>query len=250
VDRRVMQQASATDRRPDLPGARGFVAVLLALVLPLSLLAAGTSVLPGDVAMTRMVQTQLPSFLEPLVIAGNVLGLAPVLIAIALFTAGTLAAKGHRQLALLVASASLAQLANVMLKLTLESPRPTSNLVLVSEDATGYGFPSGHTMGTTVIALMLFYVVTRLMAPGVMRRVVLTTLLFVPFMTGIARIETGAHWPSDVLGAWLWGTLAAIAILTYAPRTFDMLPALAARLRTTRALGRTATTSDIRSTTP
>jgi membrane-associated phospholipid phosphatase len=32
-------------------------------------------------------------------------------------------------------------------------------------------------------------------------------------IAGIARIRVGAHWPSDILGAWLW-TTAALLILS------------------------------------
>ena len=199
------------------------VATLLAIVLPLSLFAAGSSVLPGDVAVTRFIQAELPAALDPLVVAGNVLGTTPAMIAITAIVAAGLLARGHRQLAFVVASATVAQAANVVLKLTLESPRPTGSLVQVSEDASGFGFPSGHTMGTTVIALVIFYVVTRLMPVGFKRRMLQAAILFVPFMTGIARIETGAHWPSDVLGAWIWGTLAATAIVTLSQHSWNRI---------------------------
>ncbi len=156
-----------------------------------------------------------------MVAAGNVIGSSPAMISIALIVTLGLLSRGHRQPALLVAGAMLAQVANVGLKLTLESPRPTSSLVNVSEQAGGFGFPSGHTMGTTALALVLFYVATRLMTPGIMRRLVQSVLLFLPLMTGVARVETGAHWPSDVLGAWIWGTLAAIAVVTLAQRSWS-----------------------------
>jgi undecaprenyl-diphosphatase len=218
---RVVMLSRANRERMALPVPGWIVGLLLAVVLPLSMFAAGTSVLPGDVAVTRFVQADLPAAFEPLVIAGNVLGMAPTLIAIATVVAVSLLARGHRQMAVVVASASVAQVANVMLKTTLESPRPSGSLVQVSENASGFGFPSGHTMGTTVIALVIFYVVTRLMPLGFKRRLLQAAILFVPFMTGIARIETGAHWPSDVLGAWLWGTLAAIAIITLSQRSWN-----------------------------
>jgi undecaprenyl-diphosphatase len=210
---RVVMLSRANRERVALPVPGWIVGLLLAIVLPLSMFAAGTSVLPGDVAVTRFVQSDLPGAFEPLVIAGNVLGMAPMLIAITAVVAAGLFARGHRQMAVIVASASVAQVANVMLKTTLESPRPNSSLVHVSENASGFGFPSGHTMGTTVVALVIFYVISQLMPVGFKRRLLQAAVLFLPLMTGIARIETGAHWPSDVLGAWLWGTLAAIAIV-------------------------------------
>ncbi|HEX5166209.1 MAG TPA: phosphatase PAP2 family protein [Thermomicrobiales bacterium] len=190
------------------------VAVMLALVLPLSFVAAGASVLPGDVAISRAVQGNLPGILDPLIVAANTLGSTPSMLAIAAVVALGLFLKGYRQPGAVVVAATLAQAANVALKLTLESPRPTSSLVHVSEQTTGYGFPSGHTMGTTVMAFILVYVASTTMAAGFRRRSVQAGLLLMPLLVGVSRIETGAHWPSDVLGAWLWGALVGIAIIT------------------------------------
>lgn len=217
----------AEDARREGPTPRvpnGIVAGLLAVVLPLSLAAAGTSVLPGDVETTRFVQANLPGVFEPLIAAANLLGTAPAMLSVACVVAIVLFSKGHRRQALIVVATSLAQAANVLLKLTLESPRPSSGLVQVSEQTTGFGFPSGHVMGTTVLALVLFSVATTLMAAGFRRRLVQAGLLLTPLVMGVARVETGAHWPSDVLGAWLWGALAAIAIVSVSQRSWSGLP--------------------------
>jgi undecaprenyl-diphosphatase len=238
-----------TSERRQLPVPGWIVAVLLAIVVPLSLIAAGTSVLPADVTVTRFVQAELPVFVEPLVAAGNFLGLAPVVIAIASICAFVLAARGHGQLAFVIASATLAQLANVVLKQTFASPRPSSGLVHVAEDASGFGFPSGHTMGTTVIALIILYVVARLMPASLTRHLLFAAILFVPLMTGIARIETGAHWPSDVLGAWLWGTLSAIAIIPIAQHGYARVTPAVARVQLGRVV-RAAVPEEIGRTIP
>lgn len=214
MDRSIKRVTGARMERSSLSVPNWTIAGLLAAVLPLSFVAAGTSVLPGDVATTNALQTHLPGMFEPLIAAANLLGEAPFLLAIVFVIAASLAFKRHHRAALLVAAASLAQGVNWLLKLSMESPRPTSGLVHVSEQSSGFGFPSGHVMGTTVFALVLFYVVTTLMADGLRRRLVQTGLLLVPLLMGVARVEAGAHWPSDVLGAWLWGTLAAIAIIT------------------------------------
>jgi undecaprenyl-diphosphatase len=197
------------------------VAGLLALVLPLSFVAAGASVLPGDVAISRAVQGHLPGFLDPLIVTANLVGSTPSMLVIAALVAIALYARGHRGPAAVVVAATLAQAANVALKLSLESPRPTSSLVHVTEQTTGYGFPSGHTMGTTVMALVLAYVATTVMTAGFRRGAVQSALLLMPVLVGVSRIETGAHWPSDVLGAWLWGSLTAIAIVTLSRRSWS-----------------------------
>jgi undecaprenyl-diphosphatase len=213
------------DRQRELPAlnvSNWIIAGLLAVVMPLSFVAAGTSVLPGDVAITRSVQSWMPGVFEPLIAAANIIGEAPFMLSTVLVICIILLARGHWRQSLLVAAASLAQVANIALKLTLESPRPSSGLVHVSEQTSGFGFPSGHTMGTTVLALVLFYVATALMADGLRRRLVQAGLLLTPLLMGIARIDSGAHWPSDVLGAWLWGALAAIAIIMLSQRSWSV----------------------------
>jgi undecaprenyl-diphosphatase len=229
MERSIERATGARMARPALSVSNWTVAGLLAAVLPLSFVAAGTSVLAGDVATTNAVQTHLPGMFEPLITAANLLGEAPFLLAIVFGIAASLFVRGHRRLALIVGMASLAQGVNWLLKLSLESPRPAGDLVRVSEHANGFGFPSGHVMGTTVLALVLFYVASLLMATGPRRRIVQTGLLLTPLVMGVARVEAGAHWPSDVLGAWLWGTLAAIAIVITVERPWNGLPLSATR---------------------
>lgn len=234
MERGIERVVGSRAGRPALTVPNWMVAGLLAAVLPLSFIAAGTSVLPGDVATTNAVQTHLPGMFDPLIVAANLLGEAPFMLAIVFIVAASLFLKGHRRQATIVAAASLAQVANMLLKLSLESPRPTGELVLVSEQATGFGFPSGHVMGMTVLALVLFYVTTTLMTRGIRKRLIQAVLLLTPLLMGVARVETGAHWPSDVLGAWLWGTLGAITIVRLATpsavgRVIQPRPALVVR---------------------
>jgi undecaprenyl-diphosphatase len=205
----------------DLQGAGAAIQTLAALIvvaMPLSLLAAGTSVLPGDVGLTQIVQQDMPGWLSPLFAAANLLGKAPFMLAIALALAAGLLLGGHRTPAVIVAMTSLAQGANALLKLLFASPRPEESLVRVSEHANGFGFPSGHVMGTTVLAGALIYVVGSLVPDRVLRRALQSGLVCAPLVMGVARVDAGAHWPSDVLGAWLWGAAATLAIVLVAAR--------------------------------
>jgi len=74
-------------------------------------------------------------------------------------------------------------------------------------------FPSGHTLGTVVQYGFGIYLVLRL---GLQRwiSVPLVALLAVTILlVGPARIFTGAHWPSDVLGSYFLGTAFIIALV-------------------------------------
>ena len=71
---------------------------------------------------------------------------------------------------------------------------------------SGYGFPSGHTMGATCLAFALGFILWRSAArPG------LKTLGTVALVAGVAaialsRLILGVHYPTDVLGSLLLGT--------------------------------------------
>jgi undecaprenyl-diphosphatase len=61
-------------------------------------------------------------------------------------------------------------------------------------------------MGITVVVAVMAYVLARNASP----RVQLTAALAVAataIITGLGRMHVGVHWPSDVLGAWLWAAI-------------------------------------------
>ena len=71
----------------------------------------------------------------------------------------------------------------------------------------GYGFPSGHVYGDVLI-----FGVLAVIAPVVFGRTAgaaaRVLCLAVIVLAGPARMVIGAHWPSDVLGGYLWGATA------------------------------------------
>jgi undecaprenyl-diphosphatase len=103
-------------------------------------------------------------------------------------------------------------------------PRPTPDLVHVDQQLPFGGFPSGHVVNLTSIFGFLFYLVLVHAPPGWGRRLLLA-LLALPVLTiGLARIHAGAHWPSDVLGGYLLGTLwlsVTIGLYRWAKQRFS-----------------------------
>jgi undecaprenyl-diphosphatase len=76
-----------------------------------------------------------------------------------------------------------------------------------------FAYPSGHTLGTVVQYGFAIYIVFRI---GLRRRLMLplVALLALPILAvGPARVFTGLHWTTDILGAYLLGAASVIALV-------------------------------------
>ncbi len=193
------------------------IAGAILLAMPLSFLTAGSNVLHPDVRVTNEFQAVNVEGTSTTVATLNLLGQGPVLIAIGALVAAILLYAGRRKDALFAfAPVTLAQLANIALKYTISSPRPTTDYVAVSDPSSGFGFPSGHTMTTVVLVGSLAYILLRQTDCRWRRAGIASFVIIVALAMGFSRIYVGAHWPSDVLGAYLWGAaFTGLAIVSY-----------------------------------
>ena len=160
---------------------------------------------PGDVTLTRAVQAvQLPGLdlISEFVFR---VGLSPLFQLIALAIAAFMAFRKQHLAALFVVLAAIARGSVVLLKELVERPRPSPFQVDVTEQAGGFSFPSGHVLGAVLLWGLVYFASEQLIAnPRIRRWVQWSSLAFI-VLTGFQRVWTGAHWPSDVLAAYLWG---------------------------------------------
>ena len=160
---------------------------------------------PGDVTLTRAVQAvQLPGLdlISEFIFR---VGLSPIFQLIALTIAAVMAFRRQHLMALFVVLAAITRGSVVLLKELVERPRPSPFQVDVTEQAGGFSFPSGHVLGAVLLWGLVYFASEQLIAnPRIRRWVQWSSLAFI-VLTGFQRVWTGAHWPSDVLGAYLWG---------------------------------------------
>ncbi|MFG1806896.1 phosphatase PAP2 family protein [Streptomyces sp. NPDC049040] len=90
--------------------------------------------------------------------------------------------------------------------------------------AGGHAFPSGHTASSAIAATLLAWGLLRAW-PGTLGRVLAALCGLAALAIGCTRVYLGVHWPSDVLGGWLFAACWLTALLpplsAYAGRTAD-----------------------------
>lgn len=100
-----------------------------------------------------------------------------------------------------------------------QRPRPSEDLVAVSDGASGFSFPSGHTVGTAGLFLVLFVAVPAIVRHRLLRWTLQVGCLLMIISAGPARIYVGVHWTSDVLADYaIVAFMVVPLVLLYLPR--------------------------------
>jgi undecaprenyl-diphosphatase len=168
---------------------------------------------PGDLRLALLVQSVHNQTLDSLMEWGSFLSggwRAPALV-----IAGSVAAwrcLGLRE-AILVLMTLLSSPISSGLKLIVGRPRPTADLVVVFRAEPGNGFPSGHAFFAIVFwGLLAYFALTRLQRRG-LRMLTFSGFVAIIIWIGVSRVYLGAHWPSDVLGGYIFGTLFLMSLV-------------------------------------
>lgn len=195
----------------------GYMIGAVVVFLVLAVLAKTVAYFTFDVTVTHVVQTFNPGWFNALMFALSWIGFGPqayvltALVLLFLFASGlkweTIAA-----LCSVIGSTSL----GLGIKVLIDRPRPSADLVNVISQLSDFSFPSGHVLFFTVFFGFLIFLAYTLLKHSWWRTLVLVILGLMVALIGLSRIYLGQHWASDVVAAYLLGSIwLTLTILVY-----------------------------------
>ena len=149
-----------------------------------------------------------------LTLCGSVGFLAAVSLGFAIFFVRRRAWNRLLELAVTMLGGSLL---NILLKHFFQRQRPVLENPLVT--LSSFGFPSGHTMGATLLYGLLALIAARFIATAWRRAAVFALAIAAITLIGITRIYLGAHYFTDVIAAMAAGS-AWLALCWTTAETF------------------------------
>lgn len=219
------QEEVAAEQRPWYQTRRWGTTLLLVYIVLLALFGLLAAVvyfhpiLAPDVTITHVFQEDQAGWLRITMLAVSSIGDVQLLSA-GLVLAGAVIfwLLDLRLEAITIAVVSVtSDILNALIKALVARPRPSARLVDIISAATGNSFPSGHVMSYVAFWGLLFSFGLILFKGRSWWRVsllIISGLLVV--LVGPSRVYLGAHWTSDVLGAYLLGGVClGIGLWTY-----------------------------------
>jgi undecaprenyl-diphosphatase len=187
---------------------RAYLLVAIVVFVVLALLARDIAYFTVDVTITRFIQGIASSGFGALLYALSWIGFMPQTLVITVAIIGAVYAGGWKWESVVLALSVIGSGAlTLALKTLIERPRPTVDLVHVLAQFSSYSFPSGHVLYFTTFFGFLLYLAYVLLERSWWRTVALLGLGGMIALVGVSRIYQGEHWASDVLGAYLLGSV-------------------------------------------
>lgn len=200
--------------------ARLLLGSLLLAAVALSALAATNDRLPGDLWLARRIQDLPGAFETPAEVTRWLTRTwVVVVIGSVLVTAFDFSAKRR---AWLVFSLMLLVLPFLQagIKNLVDRPRPDPALIERRASFTSESFPAGHVMSGTALFLLIAWLVAERLPAGRPRFIAWALAASACLLNGVANVYEGVHWPSDVLGGYLWAAvLMGAAVMLATSRT-------------------------------
>lgn len=194
---------------------QGYLIGAMAVFLILAVLAHTVAYFTFDVTITQELQEFKPEWLGAVMVGLSWIGYAPQVDVFSLLVVLFLFATGLKW-ETVVTFVNVVGIAvqGTGIKLLVGRARPAADLVNVIGQLGDYSFPSGHVLYFTAFFGFLAFLTFTLVKPAGWRWPLLVIFGGMIVLIGPSRIYEGQHWASDVLAAYLLGTIW-LAIMVY-----------------------------------
>jgi membrane-associated phospholipid phosphatase len=180
----------------------------------LTFLVETTPSFPIDLQITHAIQSINSPVFAGLMRVISWPGFLPQSIIITLLIGFMLYVSGlHWEAVTSVLAALFSGVINELVKDVIQRPRPTVDLVNIFEILKSYSFPSGHVMFYVNVFGFIWYLAYTLLKRSLKRSLLLGFFGGLILLVGVSRIYLGQHWASDVLGAYLLGSLLLTGVI-------------------------------------
>jgi membrane-associated phospholipid phosphatase len=206
-----------------------YLIVAVVAFIILAVLAKTVAYFTFDVTITRALQTYHAGWFDALMGALSWIGFSPQawIITVAILFFLYVSGLKWETVVLLISVVGSSAL-GLGIKVLIDRPRPSADLVTVLTQLKDYSFPSGHVLFFVTFFGFLLFLAYTLLKPAWWRILLLVILVGMVVLIGPSRIYEGQHWASDVVGSYLLGSVwLALSILIYRwgkPRFFVNQP--------------------------
>ena len=185
--------------------------LVIALTFAIFILAAAFPKFPGDQWALLEFQEFQASWLTASSQGLSYLGGTITAAAVSLAAIIALWLTNRRTDSLMALLGGLLIVAGISMKLLIDRPRP--DYFLVASGPHFSSFPSGHTIFATIFFGLAIVLVGDWVQRPSTRRSLQAGLILLILAMGASRVYLGFHWPSDVLGGYLYGALAVVELI-------------------------------------
>ncbi|MGF7082539.1 phosphatase PAP2 family protein [Mucilaginibacter sp. UYCu711] len=161
-----------------------------------------------DREFSEEVQEHSNPFLDTVMKGVSIFGYMPYSAIIVLGTGLLFLLFKHKKEALFVVLTALSSLVSLGIKILVNRPRPTDNIVRILVKTTEKSFPSGHVLFYVVFfgfLTLLMYEIKSI--PKLVRYPVSAVSLLMIFTVPYSRVYLGAHWFTDVIAGFFLGLI-------------------------------------------
>jgi membrane-associated phospholipid phosphatase len=193
---------------------QSYLLVAIIVFAILAVLAHTIAYFTFDLVISRDVQTMNAAWFDALMRFVSWFGFAPQVNLVALLLIAFLYITGLKwEAAVAFLSAAGISLIGFVIKLLVDRPRPSADLIHVMAQLKDFSFPSGHVLFYTAFFGFLLFLTFTLLKPPVLRAILLFVFGALVALVGLSRIYEGQHWASDVLAAYLLASVWLAAVV-------------------------------------